>query len=514
MTKGQAMSESTAGHAPRTYGHWTRPALKGVVGLSLGVTLALFLAALAVIVAVVIGGWKAALTVVALTAVALLPLLRNPRTGRSFYRRWQMAIASRLGGRRGGSVLVQGPAGLVPDGRCRLPGLLAASELYEAQDAYGTPFGLIRVPATGTYSVVIEASATGTQAVDQWVVDQQVARWGSWLASLGQEYTDVIGAQVTIETAPDSGVRLRRAIDARRSPAAPPFAAAVMDQVKDYYPAGQAETSCLISVSFSSSHRGGGGKETRVPLDDMATRISNVLPSLVAGLRQTGAGNAPVPMSAQDLIDYTRIAYDPTVAQLVEEARATPEGTGLEWNEVGPTFLDDRNPHQLVHDRAHSVSWQMLEAPRGIVQAGVLQTLLAPHPEITRKRVTLLYRPLSVEQSVAVAEAEVMNAEFEVNNAKRVRARQRVRLRNAQQMAAEEASGAGLVRFGVIVTASVTDAAQLPRARETVKNLSLSARLRLREATHTQASTFAAGLPLGLVLPRQVLLPPEITEAI
>ncbi len=503
------MSDTTA---PRTYGHWTRPRIQGIFGLGALQTAMLFVAAIATIIAVVVAGLKGALVVMALTALLSVPLLKQPRTGRTMYQSAALRLRGRMLRKSGKSVLVQGPAGMVPDGKYRLPGLLAATELFEAKDAYGVPFGVLKVPSAGTYSVVIEGTATGTDMVDPSVVDQQVARWGYWLASLGQENTDIIGAQVSIETSPDPGVRLRRAIEARRSASSPSFATKVMDEVKETYPAGQSSTSTLISVTFKSRNLDGAKKAAST--EEMVTRISNVLPSIVAGLRSTGAGQAPMPMSAQDIVDYARAAWDPSVAQLVEEARDLEGGTGLSWNEVGPQFFDDRNPHVLVHDRAYSMSWQMLGAPRSVVQSTVLTQLLAPHPDIARKRVTLLYRPLSMEQSANVAEAEVRNAEFVINNSKRIESRQAARLRHARRTADEEAEGAGLVRFGMVVTASVLDPANLPKARQTVRNLSASARLQMREATHVQASTFTAGLPLGLVLPSQVLLTPEIMDAV
>lgn len=56
-------------------------------------------------------------------------------------------------------------------------------------------------------------------------------------------------------------------------------------------------------------------------------------------LRESGAGQQPTPLTGQDLVDAVRIAYDPTVATDVEEARAAG-GTGLTWQQAGPTFAD------------------------------------------------------------------------------------------------------------------------------------------------------------------------------
>ncbi|NYI72731.1 hypothetical protein GGQ54_003345 [Naumannella cuiyingiana] len=484
--------------------------MQGVFGLGLGICALLLVAAMALIFAVLSGGPAAAAVVVGVTGVLLAPTFRRPGTGRSLYTTMGRRVVAWWNKRTGRSVLVQGPAGMTPDGRARMPGLLAQSELISAQDVYGQPFGIIRVPATGSYSIVIETSGSGTDLTDQETVDRQVARWGAWLASLGQNYPDVIGAQASIETAPDTGVRLRRAIDQAESPDAQPFAREVMGEIRDSYPAGQSEIGTRISVTFKSTVP---GRKQRVSPEDMATRIGNVLPSILSGLLGTGASAVARPMTAQNITDYVRVAWDPLVATLVQEARQTGEGTGMVWEDAGPTFLDDRDPKVLRHDRAFSISWQMLEAPRSPVPSDTLKILLAPHPEITRKRVTLLYRPLSIEQSVNAAEAEVTNAEFVVNNSKKVTSRDMNRMARARATAREEADGASLLRFGVIVTATVTSADTLPRVVETVQNLTSGAKLKMRAADWTQASTFTAGLPLGLVLPAQVLVPPEIGEA-
>ena len=64
-----------------------------------------------------------------------------------------------------------------------------------------------------------------------------------------------------------------------------------------------------------------------------------------------------------------------------------------------------------------------------------------------------------------------------------------------------------MVRFGIIMTATVTDEVMLPRAASTISMLTAPTKLRLRLARYNQAASFAAGLPLGLVLPAHLALP-------
>ena len=82
------------------------------------------------------------------------------------------------------------------------------------------------------------------------------------------------------------------------------------------------------------------------------------------------------------------------------------------------------------------------------------------------------------------------------------------------QTAAEEAQGAGLVNFGMVVTATVLSSSDLDDAVAVVEgNLGPSARLLLRRVYGSQDSAFASSLPLGLVLPKHLKVPEEIREA-
>ncbi len=154
----------------------------------------------------------------------------------------------------------------------------------------------------------------------------------------------------------------------------------------------------------------------------------------------------------------------------------------------------------------------MTSAPHGTVQSGVLARLLAPHRGITRKRVTLLYRPIDPARAAAIVESDLRAAEFAQTSTAKPSARDSVAVRAAAATASEEAAGAGLVNFGLLLTASVLDPAGLPEARVAVANLAATARLRLRPVYGSQDSAFAAALPLGLVLPRHLKVPVELRE--
>ncbi|MFX5494508.1 SCO6880 family protein, partial [Acinetobacter baumannii] len=75
----------------------------------------------------------------------------------------------------------------------------------------------------------------GAALVDQEQVDLWVADWGHWLRNLGDE-PNLEAAAVTIETAPDSGRRLRREVETTTDPDGPDFAKAMLGEVVLSYP--------------------------------------------------------------------------------------------------------------------------------------------------------------------------------------------------------------------------------------------------------------------------------------
>jgi hypothetical protein len=218
-------------------------------------------------------------------------------------------------------------------------------------------------------------------------------------------------------------------------------------------------------------------------------------------------------MSAQELCEVVRIAYDPPAALIIDQAHSAGSPVSLAWGEVGPSATQ-ASWGDYRHDSAFSVSWTMTGAPRGSVNSSVLSRLLAPHGDIDRKRISLLYRPMDSARAAAVVERDQNNANVRITSGNRPSARALVDARSAVQTAQEEAQGAGLVNFGMVVTATVTDAERLPDAVAAIEQTSGTARVLLRRAYGSQDTAFAASLPLGLVLPKHSMVPSEIKDAL
>jgi hypothetical protein len=365
---------------------------------------------------------------------------------------------------------------------------------------------MIHTPASGSYSIVIGTEPDGAALVDQEQIDLWVAEWGHWLAGLGDE-TGLEAAAVTIETAPDSGTRLRREVELQLDPAAPPFARAVLAEAVDSYPAGSSTVKAYVAITFSALSRAGGKKRGA---EEMGREIAARMAGFTGGLQATGAGAAH-PLSAQELCETIRIAYDPASALLIDEAPAIGDPPEILWTDVGPTATQ-ASWDGYRHDGAYSCTWAMTQAPRGSVQSGVLARLLAPHRDIARKRVTLLYRPIDAARAAAMVEADLRAAEFRQTSSAKPAARDVLAVRSAAATASEEAAGAGLVNFGMLVTATVLDSSRAADARAAIDNLSAAARVRLRPVYGSQDSAFAAALPLGLVLAKHLRVPSEVRD--
>ncbi|HVX23330.1 MAG TPA: SCO6880 family protein [Acidimicrobiales bacterium] len=493
------MTEATV----RTYGNWRRPSSPGLGPLGTLGTITL----LGGIVASLIGFmvmWQAGVAMLGLSLMVLVPLGVRDRHGKNGFGWIGLRLSWQHGKATGQHLYRSGPLSRTGHGRCSLPGLAASVEATEALDAWGRPFVLLRHRGVGHLSTVISTSPDGAALVDAAEVDNRVAHWGSWLAGLAHE-PGLVAASVTIESAPDTGTRLAREVGQRLDAAAPALAQDVLRRIVASYPAGSAAISCRIALTWSTLGRGGTGRRNT---GDMAVEIGHRLPALTRSLGSTGAGSAR-PMAMAELAAAVRIAYDPAAHPLIETTGLG--GAGIAWPDAGPIAAEECWDHYR-HDSAVSVVWVMCEAPSGHVFSSVLEPLVAPHGDIARKRVTLLYRPHDPASATRTVERDRLDAQFSMHAKRFGRARDAISKQAADRSAQEEAQGAGVVRFAMVVTATVAEDADLDVAAAAVENLGTTARLRLRRAYGSQSAAFVAGLPLGFVLPSHLRVPASVRE--
>lgn len=492
----------------RTYGNWRKPQSAGIGQFGLIGTGLLLGSLIVVILTVGIFGILPALVVGLVLSLMLTTLVIRDRHGRTLLQRAAVRIGWRRARSSGSHLYRSGPLGQNPWGTFQLPGLAARSTLSEGRDAWDRPFALLHMPTTNHYTVVFGTEPDGASLVDQRDVDVWVAHWGEWLASLAEE-PSLVAASVTVETAPDSGARLHREVNARIDPSAPDIARAMLEEVMETYPAGSATIKAYVALTFTAAPRDGG---KRRDTQDVARDLAARLPGLTQGLSGTGAGAAR-PLSAQQLCEVVRVAYEPRAAPLIDEAYSAGTVPELDWSDVGPAATEARWD-SYRHDGATSITWSMSAAPRSAVQSSVLLRLLLPHRDIARKRVTMLYQPMPSAAAARTVEADKRNADFRVSSADRPSARALREKAAADKTAQDEASGNGLVSFGMLVTATSLHHTDLDDLEAAIRNLAGAARITLRPVYGSQDSAFAACLPLGLVLPKHLKVPAELRAAL
>lgn len=497
----------TIAPAERTYGGWRRPTRPGLGSLGLLGTLVFLTGVVVAIIALAVGGVFYAIPVAAATGLVLAPMVIHDRAGRSGLQVITARTAWGRGRLVGANIYKSGALARQGHGHCGLPGLGAHLEALEALDAWGRPFALLRHSSVGHVSVVLATNPEGGSLVDPEQVDTWVGHWSAWLDGLSHE-PGVVAAQVTIETAPDSGSKLRAEIENNVAGSAPQLARDVLDQIASTYPTGAATITSRVTVTWSDAPRPG---HRRRSIGDIAVDIGQRLPALTVGLAATGAGPAR-PMNVAEVAAAIRVAYDPKIAALVDEVG--PDHAGVDWVDCGPVGTQE-TWDTYRHDSGCSTSWEMAEPPRGFVMSSAMGRLLAPDESVARKRVSFLLRPHAPAEATRLVERDRRDALFAMQGRKGPgRARDLVEVRATELAATEEALGAALVRFGMIVTATVLAPEDLEAAIVAVENLATSSRIRLRRACGSQATTFLAGLPLGMVLPSHLKVPAFIRDAL
>lgn len=498
------MSATTGdGDGRPLYGHWQKAPRKGFKSLGPFATGILGAAALVTIFISATSLFKAVLFAL-VVLVLFVPQVLQDADQRTYYAKWTDMLRFRWQSFRGRNIAVGGPLSGVPTAQCWVPGLGASIELYEGRDGLGNSVVLLHHPVPGHVSAVIECLPPGTALVDPATVDGWVANWGEWLADLGHE-GGIAGLQVVVETRPDPGVELANAVEARLRPDAPAFARDTIRNVVAMMPAGAARTRVWVTITWARTRF---ESRRRRSINEVGVDIISQLPELCGRLGLTGAGQAR-PVSKGELAGAIRAAYDPAVLRHLDGTTDQ-----VEWADAGP--LTHRvAPLTYEHDNALSTTWVMGFPPSGAVRSNVLTRLMAPHRDVPLKRVTMLYRPHTAMNAAKIVEKGVTDADWRARQQKGLgRSRDVQNTRVARRMADDEALGAGLVRFSMIVTATTwSERGDLEENREALeKAISVieqgnGTRIRFRRARAMQDTAFLAGLPLGLVLPAHVRQP-------
>jgi hypothetical protein len=473
---------------PRLYGNWRAERGWGVGSLSTTSTIVLFCAVLVPLLAVsavpaaTIPLLATSAVVVAAVVVriggvsAIDVVLRRARFHRAQAAGWTELSAG---------VLTEHPRA------ADLPGVLAPLRPLDVDDGRGGRHGLLWHRRTGTLTAVLRCSPIGLDLADPERADTWVASWGALLADLG--YLPLIRhIAVTVDTAPAGGTTMRDHVARELDPAAPPLSRRILDELVELTPATTADIDTRVSICLDPA------RATPRPTDLLAAavEVGRRLPAVENSLASCGVavlGRA----STGWITGRIRAAFDPHLRPDITRLGETD--SVLTWQEAGPVAARE-HWDSYRHEGGLSVTWALREAPRQAVGSGVLAPLLAPGP--FPRRTTWLYQPYPADQAAVKVEAEVTSGQVRRAWAERTRRDETQRERDdrsrALQSAREEAQGAGVGRFTLYVTTTVTHDDDLPAAVADVEQRAGQSKLRLRRLRGAQAAGFATALGVGI----------------
>jgi hypothetical protein len=478
----------------RTYGNWRRPISPGLWGLGTGWTFGLVGGVGFGLIVALVGGFLAAVVWEAVMGIIAAIAIWKDHSGRPYSQSVTTHLAFSKAKKAGATVARRGP--LTPEGNYKLPGIIGTTRCTEQVDDRDQAYALLSYP-TGHHSVAFEMRPEGVANVDQRDINASVARWGLFLGGLS-EVAGLTGAQVIIETAPDTGQRLEATIKGQRTENPPPITDDIMKKLIKTYPSTSATVRSWGTVSFDERKRlpGKRDRDPRRRADVLAESLSGELPHLMQQLTGTGAGRSSL-IDVQGLCEIARVSYDPHSADALDAVLAGQEQQwSLDWNSVGPVADEDCKDY-YEHDGCFSMSWVMTKPPTSGSRETVLNRLLQPTNGIMRKRVALLYRPMPLAQVSTTAEKDHSSAIFHKNAAAKPTARQAKSVSAAERTEQEVADGAGLEDFVIVSTVTIDSKDKLKFAKDTMRTLPATARMQMRPCYGFQAAAFALTLPFG-----------------
>ena len=473
-----------------TYGNFRKPRTVGMWGLSMGLTLSVFALSAVVVLLLLRQAWGAALAVAASGAVIIGALSFTDVHGLSIANRWMERLMFGIAKRRGRTLYRSGPLGVMLGSATPLPGILAGSKISEHLDSFDRTFALVH-HADKSVAVVMSVTPPGIDLIDRDQINTSVAQWGEWLAMLGNEI-GVVQASVVIESSPDTGEALVRHIQTMNAAGTSSVAREVMNEVAAEYRVGAAQMRVWVSVTFQPSLM----SSKKRTIDELARDIGGRLTGITQQLKAAGAGAVHL-MTAPQLSRAIRTAYDPAALALFEIAQSRGEQVELSWKDSGP-IAAEALWDAYRHDSGLSRTWVVSKPPQGVIHENVLERILRISADVERKRVAIIYKPISAARTGDVAERDQIRTTNAVTAAGGNNARARREARIAERNANEEAAGAGIEDFAIIITATTSDG-NLEDVSSVVRALASASKLaRIRVAYGAQDSAFALGLPLGV----------------
>ncbi|WP_157116964.1 SCO6880 family protein [Nocardia vaccinii] len=486
----------------RMYGRWERPRSAGFFGLTWGVSML----GLALIVTVMLAfmftrSLEVTVIVMGCAAILFMPtaITVGGRTG------WEIAVLRTqfaLARARGEDLYRAGRFSSIP-GTAKLPGLLASSRLSEYETSGGKRFALIHIRRSDHFTVVLRVLPRGKELVDQSQIDAWVSEYGQFLAGQSRG-GEVVAVTTVLDHVVETHLTQRREVARLIRADAPEFARTVMQQAAADIGGVGVRVEARVAITFRAFGQGRARRDTAEQAREIGQRLQGVLSQL------SRAGLPATPLEAWEVIGMVRSRYDLAAQRDVQAAGRDIERT-QSWDSAGPVAHEDRWD-QYLHDGARSVTWEMDLAPRGAVYETGLEELLRPRADVPRKRIAIVYRLHSAAEASDLVDRDFRDALAAEQTERGIAsAAASMRVDNTRAARHEQVRGAGLTRFGVLITATAPLDADMPGIEASVKDMAAASRLGIRRCYAAQAATFAASLGIGLILPEHLSISRRVT---
>ncbi|MDX5962243.1 SCO6880 family protein [Rhodococcus opacus] len=497
------MSATRTNSEPQVYLGGRAPRNEGVMGLSGPVTW--FILGTLIISLLVLMRWG--LKVGAITGgvllLAVVPMVLK-RHGLTGYERSLLAMQFFGALRRKENIYRGGLFSEMPGGKSQLPGVLAPTKMYEGEDSAGYRFGMIHMPKTNQYTIVMRAWPQGDEAVDRGLVNQWVGEWGIVLASAGLT-SDIEGIVPVLDTVPETGNALLTQARAITRVDAPALAKAVVFEGATEFHRDEVQLAARVAITFAATT-----DERKKDPGAQAVEIGRRLPGIRAAIEASGV--AVRPMTAAEITGVVRRSFDPASQLTIERAEATGDDHGITWDNAGPISHENKW-EEYWHDGGRSVTWLMSAGPKSAVDESTLRRLIAPHPDLPRKRVAIVYRPHRAADAVKIIDDDYRNAIVAAQNRNRgiSSAAAQIDVELAERSRDELARGHGATRIGLLITVTEPIEADMPRIDALVNDLAVQCQLNIRRCYRFQDAAFAASLGIGVLLPDHASMPSALT---
>ncbi|GIL37587.1 SCO6880 family protein [Phycicoccus sp. DTK01] len=456
-----------------------------------------------------LGRWAPAGALLAAWAPMAL-LVVTPVRGRSSAG-WLLAAAAHAVGTVTGwsrftAEAARGAAG--PAATPDLPGVLAGTRVHEAPPAgpSGRRVALIQHHATRTWAVTAAVVHPGIGLSEP----AQRDLYGVGLTALldaarATELVDEI--QLMVRTVPEDGAERDGWTARHRSPAAPPAARRVNDELQAALRAAAVRTETFVTVLVPEGRLGKAAREAGGGLEGRAQVLLGVLAEVETHLRG-GLGMTDVAwLTSPELAGVCRTGFAPgDRAGIIDALRLEGSGESAQvpWALAGPSGADSAVRH-YSHDAWNSITATLLLPVRGALMGSLAPVLV---PGAGERRSILVAYPITTARA---ANRQTASSEWSADMADGLRSRARMRqsARSAHDTARVRNLDGKLARGHALVRAYALVCVTAPKsARITEHGRRLDASIRaagfapLRMDLSQDAAFAAATIPLGVSLTR------------